>query len=336
MIKADVVIDVTAACTLERSLRVAATVFLPEHHRLAEGQPVMFAVPGGGYSRGYYDMHFAGHVGYSQARHHLDRGLALVAIDHLGVGDSSPEAAESVHIEDIAAANDFAVRAIVERLRTGTAVAGYPGIDIGARIGMGQSMGGGVSVIMAARHHTYDAVAVLGYSAIHTVLPMPKHDETVSASEYFDYSRNTALNELSVAESAAYIPRFLYPFFWQDVPGDIIDADTRGGYPLRTTAPPFGSATLPNCVVAMLSPGYIKSEAAEVDVPVFIGLGERDTAPQPHREPAAYGSSSDVSLFICERMAHMHNFASTRKKLWDRVADWCTAVSAQRQRLTRA
>lgn len=328
MIKADVAVDVTAACDLRRPLQIVATVFLPEPGRLIERQPVVFAVPGGGYSRGYYDMKFPRHTGYSQAEHHVDRGLVVVAIDHLGVGQSSPEAAQTVRIEDIAAANDFAVQAITERLRSGTAVAGYPSVDVGARIGMGQSMGGGVSVIMAARHRSYDAVAVLGYSAIHTVLPMPKPDEKVRTSDYFDYSRDTANDEMSLAEASAHVPDFLYPFFWEDVPADIVEADTAGGYPIRTSAPPFGSATLPLCVVAMLAPGYIKTEAAELDIPVFIGLGERDTAPEPHCEAAGYRKSTDVSLFICERMAHMHNFASTRHKLWDRLAHWCTTVAA--------
>jgi pimeloyl-ACP methyl ester carboxylesterase len=327
MIKTDIAIDVTGACSLQRPLRMVATMFLPQPQWLVSRQPVVFALPGGGYSRGYYDMHFPGYAGYSQAEHHVEHGFAFVALDPLGVGESSPEVADSVRIEDIAAAADFAVRTITERLRSGTAVAGYPNIDVGAAIGIGQSMGGGVTAIMAGRHHTYHAVAVLGYSAIHTVLPMPEHDETVRTSAHFDYSRDTTPDELSVADSSKQIPGFLYPFFWEDVPADIVEADTRGGYPIRATAPPFGSTTLPNCAVAMLSPGYIKAEAAEVDVPVFIGLGERDTAQEPHREPAAYSSATDLTVFICDRMAHMHNFASTRHKLWDRLAAWCKTVA---------
>ena len=88
---------------------------------------------------------------------------------------------------------------------------------------------------------------------------------------------------------------------------------------------------MPNCLVPLVSPGYIKAEAAGIDVPVFIALGERDVAPEPHCEPAAYSSSTDVSLFICDRMAHMHNFASTRQKLWDRLACWCAGVSAEKR-----
>ncbi|MGV0793258.1 alpha/beta hydrolase [Mycolicibacterium sp. XJ1819] len=326
MRQVDLTIDVTTACELNRPLVIAATAFLPSPERLVPGHPVVFALPGGGYSRGYYDMHFDGYDGYSQAAHHVEQGLILVAIDHLGVGDSTPEVAEVVRIEDIAAANDAAVRQIAEKLRDGTLADGYPAVDVGARIGMGQSMGGGVTVIMAGRHQTYDAVAVLGYSGIHTVLPQ-RSAEDAQYVEKFDYSRDDGPEGLSMEASAAAIPDFLYPFHYEDVPADIVAADTSGGYPLRETSPPFGSKTVPLCVVGMLSPGYISTEAAALTIPVFIGLGERDTAPEPHREPAAYSASPDVSLYIVERMAHMHNFASTRKKLWDRLAAWFEAVS---------
>ncbi|MCV7282391.1 alpha/beta hydrolase [Mycolicibacterium flavescens] len=326
MRRADVTVDVTEACALDCPLSIAATAYLPAPERLRPRQPVVFALPGGGYSRGYYDMHFDGHDGYSQAAHHVERGLIMVAIDHLGAGDSTAEVADTVRIEDIAAADDAAVQEISRRLRDGTLVEGYPAVDVGARIGMGQSMGGGVTVIMAARHRTYDAVAVLGYSGIHTVLPQ-RSAEDAQYVESFHYTRDDGPDSLSLSASAAAIPEFLYPFHYEDVPADIVEADTAGGYPLRQTAPPFGSKSVPVCVVAMLSPGYISAEAAELSVPVFIGLGERDTAPEPHREPSAYRASTDITLFVCERMAHMHNFASTRKKLWDRLVTWFAAVS---------
>ena len=156
---------------------------------------------------------------------------------------------------------------------------------------MGQSMGGGVAVIMAGRHQTFDAVVVLGYSAIHTVLPLPRAEDADYVKN-FEYSRDDAPETFSVEAASATIPEFLYPFFYEDVPADIVAADTSGGYPLRDNAPAFGSKTIPPCVVAMLSPGYVKQEAADVTVPVFIGLGERDTAPDPYSEPSAYSASS--------------------------------------------
>jgi hypothetical protein len=58
------------------------------------------------------------------------------------------------------------------------------------------------------------------------------------------------------------------------------------------------------------------------DVTPAQPLGERDTAREPHREPTAYERSADITLFVCDQMAHMHNFASTRVKLWDRLIGW--------------
>nr|PZN23280.1 MAG: alpha/beta hydrolase [Mycolicibacterium hassiacum] len=325
MIRADITVDVTSSCELERQLAIAATAFLPPPDRLGPDPRVVFALPGGGYSRGYFDMRFDGHEAYSQAEHHVERGLIFVAVDHLGVGDSTPEVADALRIEDIAAANHSAVQQITDQLRGGGLVEGYPAVDIAKRIGIGQSMGGGVTVIMAARHRTYDAVGVLGYSGIHTVLPQ-KREEDKGYVRHFQHTRDDAPETFSLAEKAAQIPDYLYPFHYEDVPADIVEADIAGGYPIRETAPPFGSKTLPPAVVGMLSPGYIKEEAAALTLPVFIGLGERDTAPEPHQEPTAYGASSEVTLFIVERMAHMHNFASTRHKLWDRLAAWISTV----------
>ncbi len=325
MERADITVDVTKACALDRSLTIVATAYLPPPDRLIDQQTVVFALPGGGYSRGYFDMEFPGHTGYSQAEHHVEQGLIVVAIDHLGVGESTPEIADVLRIEDIAAANDHAVREISQLLLEGDAVPGYPAVDVGPCVGMGQSMGGGVAVIMAGRHQTFDAVAVLGYSGIHTVLPLPQSGDADYVKN-FEYTRDDAPDTLSVEAASAAIPQFLYPFFYEDVPADIVAADTSGGYPLRDSAPAFGSKSIPSCVVAMLSPGYISTEAAALRVPVFIGLGERDTAPNPHQEPAAYSASSDITLFICDRMAHMHNFATTRTLLWDRIAHWCASL----------
>jgi hypothetical protein len=61
---------------------------------------------------------------------------------------------------------------------------------------------------------------------------------------------------------------------------------------------------------------------------VFIGLGERDVSPDPHAEASAFRAARDVSLFIVPRMAHMHNFASTRARMWQRLHDWSRAVGA--------
>jgi pimeloyl-ACP methyl ester carboxylesterase len=328
MKRIDLRIDVSKSVALAGPLEIALSVFLPEPSRLSSPPIVMAAFPGGGYARGYFDMHFPGHVAYSEAAHHTEAGLVFIAGDHLGVGDSSLPDFSRLTIEMLAAANDFAVREVCNRLRAGVLEQGFPALDHPVIIGIGQSMGGCVTIVMQGNHGTYDAIAPLGYSAIHTTLPQRSaaaHERSVQAHQH---RRGEDLANLSVAESSTHIEDFVFPFHWEDVPRDILDADMAGGYPLRRKAPPFGSLTIPTCALQMMAPGCVESEAAAIKVPVLVGVGERDTCPQPLDEPRAYKNSRDVSVYVVPRMAHMHNFASTRSMLWDRLVSWSRAVVA--------
>ena len=304
---------------------IAATVHVPD--ALTNAPTVVFALPGGGYSRGYFDLHFPKRSGYSQAEHHTAHGIVLVAMDHLGVGDSSTEANDVIVIEDIAAANDEAVREILRRLREGKLDVGLPPFQPGFVVGTGQSMGGGVTIIMQGRHRTYDAIAPLGYSAFQAVLPLraPEARQGIKAM-FSHFKRSTPPAELSVPHTSAEIRDFLYPFHLEDVPQDIVAADLAGGYPLRENPPAWGSRTVPRCVVGMMARDYVIEEAAVIDVPVFFGEGERDVSENPWAESSRFPLVRDFTLFVCPRMAHMHNFATTRRELWDRSVDWIDSM----------
>jgi len=319
-------VDVSSAVDLPGPLEVAATVFLPDTLPPEGRLSVIAAFPGGGYSRGYFNMRFPGRHGYSQAEHHTAAGFALIAGDHLGVGESTIPDLTRLTMEMIAAGNDHAVRTVLKRLQSRTLAPQLPALLPAATIGIGQSMGGCITVIMQARHRTYDAIGVLGYSAIHTVLPQRSSSARLKSELGHMQRRGAALEATAVATSSASIEDFVYPFHWEDVPADVLQADMSGGYPIRRTAPPFGSATIPACAVQMMSPGCIAEDAATVAVPVFVGVGERDVCPEPLQEPKAYSSSRDVSVYVVPGMAHMHNFATTRAQLWDRLTGWARLV----------
>jgi pimeloyl-ACP methyl ester carboxylesterase len=319
-------VDVSAAVPLPGPLHIAASVFLPEPAKLTSPPIAIFAFPGGGYSKGYFDLHPPNHRGYSQAEHHLERGIVFVAADHLGVGASSIPDLAALSIEMLAGANDAAIRQICAQLAAGSLSRGFPALTNLARIAIGQSMGGCITIVMQGRLRTCDAIACLGFSAIHTVLPQrteAARQQGIAANKFF---RNQELCELALGGRSVEVD-FVYPFHWEDVPQDILDADMKGGYPVRKTAPPWGSVTMPACARLMLSPGYVAQEAAVIDVPVLIAAGERDVIPDPHAEPSAFKSSKDVSVCVVPDMAHMHNFASTRKLLWDRIANWSVMVT---------
>ncbi|HEY6868536.1 MAG TPA: alpha/beta fold hydrolase [Novosphingobium sp.] len=324
----DIRVDVGAAIGATITQAIVGTVHLPDDFRPAEHQVVLFISPGGGYTRQYFDMHFPGHEGYSEAEYHTGRGIVVVAIDHLGVGESSTELGDSLTIEQGADADTAFVREVLDRLREGRIAEGVPAIPHPFVVGAGQSMGGGLTILMQSRSAPFDAIMVLGKSALHTVLPQPTFELFEVQRSIFKFHRNTPLDQLSVALTSERIPDFLYPFHWPEEPQDIIDADMAGGYPLRHSAPPFGSLTVPRYAVGMMSPAYMTPDAARVEVPVLIACGERDVAPDVRREPTAFINSNDISVFVVPRMAHMHNFAPTRRQLWQRTADWMLMQAA--------
>lgn len=322
-------IDVSDAVRMRTPQTVAGTAYLPDQP-LSTPPIVIFAAPGGGYSRRYFDMHFAGRNGYSEAEYHTSRGIIFIAQDHLGVGDSSVDCMHDLTVEHIADGAHAFVTAVLERLRIGSLSVDLAAIDKPFVLGIGQSMGAGVTMIMQGRHRTFDAIAPLGISAIHTMLPQRTQEAARAARDVFRFSRQTPLDQLVVKASAAGIADFVYPFHWDDEPEDIRRADMEGGYPLREKVPPFGSATVPRCAVAMNSPGYFTPEVSLVDVPVLMAYGERDVSADMRREPTAFINSNDISVFIVPRMAHMHNFADTRQLLWQRVADWAEMLARRK------
>jgi pimeloyl-ACP methyl ester carboxylesterase len=315
-------VDVSGAVPWAAS-ELAVTLVVPA--RGIDGpRTLALAFPGGGYSRGYWDIQWPGGEGYSEAEYHAQRGWIVACIDHLGVGDSSQPDPASLTFELLAAANAAASRAVVDGLRAGTLVDALGKIDVARAIGVGQSMGGCLTIVAQALHEPFDAIAVLGFSGIHTVLPSPDGGIEVAHVE-----RGRADEEAMISSSAELMARdvFAWAFHYDDTDPLLLEADLGGNYPLRVgTPPPWGSATVPPAAMSMLSPGVVAEEAAAIEVPVFVGVGERDVCPDPWIEPTAYRGSRYVTLAVVGRMAHMHNFASSREELWHRLHAWADTI----------
>lgn len=322
-------IDVTRAAGLGQKIEMAVTAYLPDVMLLPDLPVSIFACPGGGYSRRYFELQFEGHEGYNEAAWHAARGTVYIAIDHVGVGDSTIPDLSRLTFETLAATHDECVQQIAQALETGTFAENYPPLKPLFRVGMGQSMGGGVTILAQGRHATFNAIAPCGVSAIHTILPQRTPSAYERGKARFDAVADGRVR--SHLETDHDGVDYTYAFHWEDVPQDILYEDMKGGYPIRQTSPWFGSLTIPHCAVQMMLPGAFAQEAAEVLVPVMIANGERDTCPNPHAEAGAYPASKDVTTFIVPNMAHMHNFASTREMLWQRLHDWSRTVAGVSQ-----
>jgi alpha-beta hydrolase superfamily lysophospholipase len=330
----DLELDVGEAAALGEPAAVAATVHVAGAGVGAgvgaEGSPpvVCFARPGAGFTRHYFTDDLPGPVSGAQAEWHAARGWVFVSVDHLGVGGSSThhEGSRLDHATVTAAAHAADLQ-VLERLAAGTL---HPDLQVVADpvvLGIGQSMGGALLIAQQARSRTYDGIGVLGYSAVHTsaatrpgfptmVLPwIPRHAQYDDTAAVLNVARVLAAAE--AAEQVDFLEALTWVFHYDDV-------DAAAAATGRWNADGYH----PVIIASVTTPGVVATEAAAIEVPVLVALGERDGVVDPKGEPRAYLSANSVDLFVCPRMAHMHNFAGTRELFWERIDSWARWVTS--------
>ncbi|MBA2933716.1 hypothetical protein HZF05_06345 [Sphingomonas sp. CGMCC 1.13654] len=344
----ELTIDVTEAAGLGTPAHTAVTVCLPDDGALADPPVICFAYPGGGYNRRYYTHDMLDGSAGGEAAYHCDRGWIVVACDHLGFGESTIPEGNALDLDNVAAANDAAVREVITRLEKGTLAPGLEPVTGATKIGIGQSMGGCFTIVAQGNHETFDAVGILGYSGIHTVVPTrPGQPEAawpwISRRQSLDSPRVMNAAAMASAEGAKLGDGealrkaaqcgehpFQWSFHYDDEPADIVALDMAASAGTVDPLPIWRSATTPPCGVYMVAPGAVALEAASILVPVLVAVGERDVVPDPWAEPKAYKSAIDIGVYVCPRMAHMHNFASTRLLFWEHIQSWGDRVARMR------
>jgi alpha-beta hydrolase superfamily lysophospholipase len=315
----DLSFDVSASVPLPGAHALRATLFVPD--ATEDLRVIAVAEPGGTYTRAYWHMEVAGHPGYSMAEYFADRGIAVLSLDHLGVGASSrPHDMDSLRIEMLAAANHALVEQLRAAVASGTLSDALPARPMARFVGIGHSLGGCVSVIQQGNHASFDALAVLGWSnlMIEGAYVPHENEAELTAEERRAWiveqlrRRSENRDDLSVRPPRR---RRRERYYGPEVPDAVVEADLG----LATTVPRSVS-------IDVVTPGIAASSAALIEVPVMVAMGEADVSPDPHREVTLYPGSTDVGLFVLERSAHCHNFAPTRARLWQRLLDWFHAV----------
>jgi pimeloyl-ACP methyl ester carboxylesterase len=71
-----------------------------------------------------------------------------------------------------------------------------------------------------------------------------------------------------------------------------------------------------------------KTSHEQIDVPVFVGVGERDISGPPRLVPADLPSCNDITVFVLAGAGHNHNVHPDREVLWDRLVTWMRGVVA--------
>lgn len=289
---------------------------------------VLCCLPGGGMSRKYWDIEPpAPYDDYSMARHLADRGLVVVPIDPIGVGDSSrPDDGYTLRVETVAAVNAAVVERVVDDLRAGR-IAGIGPRTVSRIIGVGHSAGAKITCAQQAASRSYDALCLLGFGA--AGLPQALNaDELQYANDPEGFAREIV--RLARARwhddplppgTTATSPILLAGM---DVPPAVLDA-------VAATS----SSLLALVGLSSMVPGSIARELATIDVPIFVGVGSHDIGGPPHEIPAAFPSSTDFTLFVLPVAGHNHNVAPNRHALWDRMINWIRHLPAPVERTVR-
>jgi pimeloyl-ACP methyl ester carboxylesterase len=301
--------DVSDAVPLGGRHHVSTWVFAPSEP--AERVPLLFCLPGGSYSKAYWHLEVPGRQAYSFAEHMAARGMLVVAVDHLGTGESSVAGAIDLTPEVVAGANAAVFGEVLARARNGSLVPDLGALEIGPSVGVGHSMGAMLTLFQESLHESFDAIAPLGYGTVGPILSFDDGTPLPSYESVMALARGGALDGMPLMDRTT----MRHLFYWEDVPDDVIAADD-----LTISRTPGVTGLL------SIVPFIASDHARRIECSVFIGLGERDSTCDHHDEPRAYASSSDVTLFILPTSAHCHNSASTRHDLWNRLARWIASL----------
>lgn len=325
-------IDVASAVPLPGRHEVAVDVIVPAAWAVAAAPDAPIALvclPGGFLSRRYFDLDPGGDADYSFAEAMAARGFPTLAFDHLGTGDSTrpdpPDQGYALGVEALAAIHQVALERTLERLAAGDPEAGIPPIRCAATVGVGHSMGSALSVEHQARTRAHRALVLFSF----TTRGVPRFLSDDQRRYAGDPAR--ARRELgALAQRSFGTP---YPERANDS-----GPDRRAAFGVGT-APPFAEALLHDAATNLLGlagllsmiPGGYAPAAEQIDVPVFILVGDHDL----HDARGLREELPNAPIVATRTLAdcwHCHFVANGRAAIGREVADWIDATLDRERR----
>jgi pimeloyl-ACP methyl ester carboxylesterase len=311
-------IEVGELLTGAGSLSVAADVFVPT--QLRTPITALFCTPGGAMNRHYFDLRApAAPAEFSFAAHLTARGFIVVALDPLGIGDSSrPRDGFALTADVLAEAGARATTALRHELAGGTLTARPLGPI--RSVGVGHSMGAMLTALQQAQYGGHEALMLFGFGT--QGLPA-----ALSAAE-LQFANDPAATRANIERLARARGPEPYPEIARTPQGKELfagdKADRRGVEALQVAR----DRLLMTSGLFSMIPGSTVPECARIDTPLLLAVGDRDIAGPPHQIPASFPGSRDVTLWVLPDTGHCHFLFDSRRHLFARAGDWCEAVLA--------
>ena len=295
----------TLALPGEGVLHVAATLWRPAQ----APRCVWVCQPGGNMNRHYFDLQppDSDTLSYSFAAQMIARGDAVLALDHLGIGDSDrPTDGWLLTPERLAEATASAISQASARL---------PNLPL---LGLGHSMGALMTVLTQHRSRAFSGVAVLGFTTrgLPPFLPpalknlngvMPDGDSLRPHAERMFGEPFPMIHRRSKGNKEFY---------------GSAEAETDGIRALKRAT----DCLLPIPALRSMIPGNVAAEARDLTVPVFIGVGDHDLVGPTEDLPAAFAAAPSVHLEVLPDTGHSHFLFASRLQLFDALNDWAARI----------
>lgn len=298
----------------EPSLHITAGIYLPQ--TMGATHAALICLAGGGMNRRYFDLQAEGDPGFSFAAQMTQRGYIVIALDHLGLGDSSrPADGYALTPQLLAQANQHATAEILARLRAGRLCEELSALPTLRSIGVGHSMGAMLTVLQQFYGRQHAGLALLGFSTggLPQFLPPDVRalaaDTTAVRARLVEFARRMFVQPYPLMRSSSGEGAELFGG---------VKADARGVAAIKAAT----DCLLPVPALMAMLPGNVAPEAAQIEVPVFLGLGERDLAGPPGEAPVAFTSSRAVTLEVLPGAGHSHFLFASRVGLFDGLDRW--------------
>lgn len=286
---------VPAPLTLRAGLRI------PEGW---DGETLLVCVPGGGASRGYFDLGEHDGFDFGFASRMAAKGYASLLIDHPGTGENALP--EDYPFFTPRQAADMLAAAIPQWLEQAE-------IAPKRLIGVAHSMGGMVLTVMQARHRQFERLALFGSSARGLDWGLTDEEKT-----YIDRpgALEANLEELVMKRYGALFPAGLGgPSGKSIMFGGSSEELTKR---LRDIATPLYAAG----ATTSMTRGAFAEEAASIDVPMFFAFGDHDIGAPPEEVPQDYPKAPSVEMLVLEETGHNSFAFPTIATLCDRLDEW--------------
>lgn len=294
---------------------VAVLVVAPSADRLAEQPVVLFCLPGGSLTKGYFDLEVEGDRSFSFAQAMAERGWITVALDHPGVGESSrPEDGYLLTPAAVAAVDAEAIARVKAML--GEGLGDIPPLTGFRSIGVGHSMGGMLASYVQANFAPFEALAILGSGAHGMIQHLPDELRPLAGDPYL--TRRELVPRMKALEAAPYRRLVRTP---------LTDKVFASGEAVGLRAVKAASSDLiVVCGWNSMTPGSWTPEAAALKTPLLVLFGDADLCPNPYLAPSAYSSCPELTLAIIADTGHNHFVYATRGRTFERIAAWVRSL----------